>query len=151
MLVGLSGYLAGYNGSFEFKSGEAYPEELNYVFMRVFNAVFGILCVPLIFYTARTLKFSNPAVYLVTLMVLCGMLPQWNAVDIRKLIRNNQQIYFIGFDVVVLYRYHNVLSRQLSQLSQRRILPFVVDLARNNGGVNRMCMQVDLCKVTTDG
>jgi dolichyl-phosphate-mannose-protein mannosyltransferase len=72
MLVGLSGYLAGYNGSFEFKSGEKYPEELNYVFMRIFNAVFGVLCVPLVFYTARTLRFSNPAVYLVTLMVLCG-------------------------------------------------------------------------------
>jgi len=75
MLVGLSGYLAGYNGSFEFKSGETYPEEVNYVFMRVFNAVFGILCVPLMFYTARTLKFSNLAVYLVTLMVLCGTTP----------------------------------------------------------------------------
>ena len=75
MLVGLSGYLAGYNGSFEFKSGEKYPEELNYVFMRVFNAGFGILCVPLMFYTARTLKFSNLAVYLVTLMVLCGTPP----------------------------------------------------------------------------
>jgi len=72
MLVGLSGYLAGYNGSFEFKSGEVYPVELNYAFMRIFNAVFGILCVPLVFYTARTLKYSNPAVYLVTLMVLCG-------------------------------------------------------------------------------
>ena len=76
MLVGLSGYLAGYNGSFEFKSGEQYPPELNYVFMRVFNAIFGILCVPLVFYTARTLKYSNQAVYLVTLMVLCGMSPK---------------------------------------------------------------------------
>src|SRR5271169_4386458 len=73
MLVGLSGYLAGYNGSFEFKSGEVYPEELNYVFMRVFNAVFGVLCVPLVFYTARAFKYSNQAVYLVTLMVLCGI------------------------------------------------------------------------------
>jgi len=72
MLVGLSGYLAGYNGSFEFKSGETYPPELNYVFMRVFNAVFGILCVPLIFYTARGLGYSKQAVYLVALMVLCG-------------------------------------------------------------------------------
>ena len=74
MLVGLSGYLAGYNGSFEFKSGEVYPEEVNYVFMRIFNAVFGVLCVPLVFYTARSLNYSKPAVYLVTLMVLCGIL-----------------------------------------------------------------------------
>jgi dolichyl-phosphate-mannose-protein mannosyltransferase len=73
MLVGLSGYLAGYNGSFEFKSGEQYPPEVNYVFMRIFNAVFGVLCVPLVFYTAKTLQYSTQAVYLVTLMVLCGM------------------------------------------------------------------------------
>lgn len=72
MLVGLSGYLAGYNGSFEFKSGEHYPPELNYTFMRVFNAAFGALCIPLAYFTAKQLRFSKPAVWLVTLMVLCG-------------------------------------------------------------------------------
>ncbi|KAK7980645.1 hypothetical protein PG989_013102 [Apiospora arundinis] len=57
ILVGLSGVLAGYNGTFEFKSGETYPEELNYTFMRAFNAFSG--------------EFCRPAVWLVTLMVLC--------------------------------------------------------------------------------
>lgn len=70
MLVGLSGYLAGYNGSFEFKSGETYPAELNYTFMRVFNATFGALCVPLAYYTAKELNFRRPTVWLVTMMVL---------------------------------------------------------------------------------
>lgn len=70
MLVGLSGYMAGYNGSFEFKSGETYPEELNYTFMRVFNAAFGALLVPLAYYTARTLNFQRPTVWLITMMVL---------------------------------------------------------------------------------
>ncbi|KAJ5105146.1 hypothetical protein NUU61_002493 [Penicillium alfredii] len=71
MLVGLSGYLAGYNGSFEFKSGEKYPEEVNYAFMRVFNAAFGVVCVPLAYYTARELNFRRSTVWLVSLMVLC--------------------------------------------------------------------------------
>jgi dolichyl-phosphate-mannose-protein mannosyltransferase len=71
ILVGVSGVLAGYNGSFEFKSGETYPEELDYTFMRAFNAFWGILCVPLAYYTARELNLRRPAVWLVTLMVLC--------------------------------------------------------------------------------
>ncbi|KAI0143244.1 dolichyl-phosphate-mannose-protein mannosyltransferase [Pestalotiopsis sp. NC0098] len=71
ILVGVSGVLAGYNGSFEFKSGETYPEELNYTFMRAFNAFWGILCIPLAYYTARELNLKRPAVWLVTLMVLC--------------------------------------------------------------------------------
>ncbi|PHH69025.1 hypothetical protein CDD80_7062 [Ophiocordyceps camponoti-rufipedis] len=71
MLVGLSGVLAGYNGSFEFKSGEKYPEDVNFAFMRAFNAFFGIVCVPLAYYTARELHLRRPAVWLVALMVLC--------------------------------------------------------------------------------
>ncbi|KAJ5231964.1 hypothetical protein N7468_004920 [Penicillium chermesinum] len=71
MLVGLSGYLAGYNGSFEFKSGEKYPEDVDYTFMRAFNAMFGVVCIPLAYYTARELNFRRAAVWLVTLMVLC--------------------------------------------------------------------------------
>ena len=71
MLVGLSGYLAGYNGSFEFKSGEVYPEEVNYTFMRIFNALFGAVTIPLAYFTARDLNFSRATVWLVTLMVLC--------------------------------------------------------------------------------
>ena len=71
MLVGLSGYLAGYNGSFEFKSGDTYPAEVDYTFMRVFNALFGVVTVPMADRIARDLGFSRPAVWLCTLMVLC--------------------------------------------------------------------------------
>ncbi|PSR80271.1 family 39 glycosyltransferase [Coniella lustricola] len=71
LLVGLSGYLAGYNGSFEFKSGEKYPEDVNYTFMRQFNAIFGAVCVPMAYWTAKELNLRRPAVWFVTLMVLC--------------------------------------------------------------------------------
>ncbi|KEZ43084.1 Dolichyl-phosphate-mannose--protein mannosyltransferase 2 [Scedosporium apiospermum] len=71
MLIGLSGVLAGYNGSFEFKSGEKYPEDVNYAFMRAFNALFGIVCIPMAYYTARELHFKRATVWLITLMVLC--------------------------------------------------------------------------------
>lgn len=71
MLVGLSGYMAGYNGSFEFKSGEKYPDWVDYTFMRQFNAFFGAVIVPIAYLTAKELNFKRPAVWLVTLMVLC--------------------------------------------------------------------------------
>lgn len=31
MLVGLAGLISGYRGQFEFKSGEKYPDDVNYV------------------------------------------------------------------------------------------------------------------------
>jgi dolichyl-phosphate-mannose-protein mannosyltransferase len=70
MLVGLSGYMAGYNGSFEFKSGDTYPPEVDYTFMRLFNSAFGALCVPLAYFTAKELNFRRNTVWLVTMMVL---------------------------------------------------------------------------------
>ncbi|KAK3985811.1 family 39 putative glycosyltransferase [Cladorrhinum sp. PSN332] len=71
LLVGLSGYLAGYNGSFEFKSGETYPADVDYTFMRQFNAFWGAVCVPMAYWTAKELKLRRATVWLVTLMVLC--------------------------------------------------------------------------------
>jgi dolichyl-phosphate-mannose-protein mannosyltransferase len=72
MLVGLVGLLSGYNGHFEFKSGETYPAEVPYVAMRVMLAVFGVAMVPLGWYTAVELGMSWRACHLVALMVLCG-------------------------------------------------------------------------------
>ena len=39
--------------------------------MRAFNAFWGILCVPLAYFTAKELNLRRPAVWFVTLMVLC--------------------------------------------------------------------------------
>lgn len=72
MLVGLVGLLAGYDGQFDFKSGEAYPEGLPYTSMRVMLATFGVALVPLGWYTAVELGMSTRACHLVALMCLCG-------------------------------------------------------------------------------
>ncbi|CCC70650.1 hypothetical protein NCAS_0F01660 [Naumovozyma castellii] len=70
MLVGLSGYLAGYNGSFDFSSGAEYPDYVDYVKMRIFNAAFSAMCVPVAYFTAKAIGFSIPTVWLFTITVL---------------------------------------------------------------------------------
>ncbi|ODV62939.1 dolichyl-phosphate-mannose-protein mannosyltransferase PMT2 [Ascoidea rubescens DSM 1968] len=70
MLVGLSGYLAGYNGSWDFPSGNEYPEYIDYVKMRIFQAVFSSLCVPFAYFTCKSIGFSVYSTWLFTLMVL---------------------------------------------------------------------------------
>lgn len=39
--------------------------------MRQFNAFWGAMCVPMAYWTAKELNLKKPAVWLVTLMVLC--------------------------------------------------------------------------------
>lgn len=84
MLVGLAGLLAGYDGNFEFKSGEVYPNEVPYVAMRVMLATFGVAMVPLGWYTAVELGMSLWACHLTALMVLCGMLALGFFVSLAK-------------------------------------------------------------------
>ncbi|KAH0537031.1 hypothetical protein FGG08_006129 [Glutinoglossum americanum] len=108
MLVGLSGYLAGYNGSFEFKSGETYPPDVNYTFMRVFNASFGALCIPLAYYTARELNFRRPTVWLVTLMVLF----ENSYATISRFILLDSMLLFFTFTTVLCWARFHRLQKQ---------------------------------------
>ncbi|KAI7868703.1 Dolichyl-phosphate-mannose-protein mannosyltransferase-domain-containing protein [Spinellus fusiger] len=70
MLVGFSGWLAGYDGSFAFESGNTYPDTVNYTVMRLFNAVWGALMVPLAYSTAEALGMSFKACILAATMIL---------------------------------------------------------------------------------
>ena len=72
MLVGFAGLLSGYDGTFDFKSGGEYPDNVPYVAMRVMLATFGVAMVPLAWYTAVELGMSWMACHLVALMVLFG-------------------------------------------------------------------------------
>lgn len=111
MLVGLSGYMAGYNGSFEFKSGETYPEELNYTFMRLFNSTFGALCVPVAYYTARELNFRRPAVWLVTLMVLF----ENSYATISRFILLDSMLLFFTFTTTLCWaRFHSLRKQSFT-------------------------------------
>ncbi|KAJ8061805.1 hypothetical protein OCU04_009598 [Sclerotinia nivalis] len=108
MLVGLSGYLAGYNGTFEFKSGEQYPEEINYTFMRAFNAFFGAVTIPLAYFTARELNFKRPAVWFVTLMVLC----ENSYTTISRFILLDSMLLCFTFTTVLCWaRFHNLQNQ----------------------------------------
>ncbi|KAI9312190.1 Dolichyl-phosphate-mannose-protein mannosyltransferase-domain-containing protein [Dichotomocladium elegans] len=71
MLNGLAGWLSGYDGSFEFKSGSTYPEDMNFWGMRLFNAVWGALMIPVAYATARQFDMSMWASTLAATMVLC--------------------------------------------------------------------------------
>ena len=111
MLVGLSGYLAGYNGSFEFKSGERYPDDVNYTFMRIFNALFGAACIPLAYFTARELNFKRPAVWLVTLMVLC----ENSYATISRFILLDSMLLCFTFTTVLCWaRFHRLQKESFS-------------------------------------
>lgn len=69
MLIGLSEWIAGFDGDFEFKSGTKYPENLDYKTMRYFNALFSAACVPVTYFAAKTLDLSLITVYFIALMV----------------------------------------------------------------------------------
>lgn len=104
MIVGLSGYLAGYNGSFSFDSGAEYPEDLDYTTMRMFNALFNAFCVPLVYFTAKQFKLSLPAVWLATLMLLL----EHSYVTLGKFILlDSMLVFFTILSVFCLSAFHN--------------------------------------------
>ncbi|KAJ2826766.1 Protein O-mannosyltransferase 2, partial [Coemansia erecta] len=70
MLVGLSEYLSGHNGSFTYALGSKYPEHVNYVFQRSFMAVIGSLIVPFAYRTCRFLGFGRPMATMAAAFVL---------------------------------------------------------------------------------
>lgn len=70
MLVGLSEYISGHNGSFAYSSGAKYPEHINYTFQRTFLALFGVMIVPFAYRTCRCLRFSRSGAFLAASFVL---------------------------------------------------------------------------------
>ena len=72
MLIGLSGKLTGYNGSFAFnKPGDKYLDH-NYLGMRIFCAILGMLIIPFSFITIWELTHSLSASFLSALLITFG-------------------------------------------------------------------------------
>ncbi|CAG8492324.1 10528_t:CDS:10 [Paraglomus occultum] len=111
MLVGLAGILAGYDGRFSFNSGEAYPDSVNYGFMRLFCASFGAWMVPLTYYTAKELAFSMQATVLVTLMVLLDT--AYLCIS-RFILLDSMLLFFTLTSVFCLTKFHNQRNESFS-------------------------------------
>lgn len=88
--------------------------------MRVMLATFGVLMVPLAWYTSKELKFSNMACHLTTIMVLCGALPAAFVnvgldfdVSGRFGLAYHLQIHPSRFDALVLHGPDSILPHQV--------------------------------------
>lgn len=105
MLVGLSGYIAGYNGSWDFPSGEKFPDYLDYTKMRVFNATFSALCVPMAYFTCKEIGFNNLTTWLFTLMVCL----ESSYVTLGRFILLDSMLLFFTVSTVFCFtRFHNL-------------------------------------------
>ncbi|QLQ81149.1 hypothetical protein HG537_0E05040 [Torulaspora globosa] len=69
MLIALTEWLAGFDGNFGFDSNTAYPDNVNYKRIRQYNAIFGALCTPVAYYTAKNMGLRMLTVFLIALMV----------------------------------------------------------------------------------
>lgn len=103
MLCGLSGYIAGYNGSFGFESGSTYPEYVNFSVMRQFNAMFSILTVPVAYFSAKALHLSLPYVWLATTMVTLEIS---FATLARFILLDSMLIFFTTLTFLGLVKFH---------------------------------------------
>ncbi len=170
MLVGFAGLLAGYDGTFGFESGAAYPDTVPYVAMRVMMASFGVAMVPLGWYTAVELGMSPMACHLVALMVLCGECdltlcicvycrPNTSAEDVawltisRFILLDSMLLFFTFTTVFFLTKFHNQQYQYVyAFLSARRnhdslvnpqpLLLRLVVMARHDWLVHWMRLQV---------
>lgn len=102
LLVGLSGFLADYNGGFDFESSEPFPDNCNYVLMRCFNCGFGILCTPIAYKTAVALGYSQLTVWFISLLVIFEMI----SLTLSKFILLDSMLLF--FTVLCFYCLVNI-------------------------------------------
>lgn len=105
MMVGLSGWLANYNGSWDFPSGEIYPDYIDYTKMRIFQAVFSTLCTPLAYFTAKEAGLSIASTWLYTIMVAFEL----SYVTLGKFILlDSPLLFFTATTLYTMTKFNNV-------------------------------------------
>ncbi|KAJ2774675.1 Protein O-mannosyltransferase 2 [Coemansia nantahalensis] len=119
MLVGLSELLGGHNGTFRFKGGETYPAYVNYTFMRVFNAWFGIALTPLAYLTCRQLRM--PAAY-AAMAALFVTLDNAICVMSRFILLDAPLLAFTALALAMLARFHRARGQPFGGEWWRRLL-----------------------------
>lgn len=122
MLVGFSGYLAGYNGSWDFPSGEQYPEYIDYVKMRLFNATFGALLTPFAYFTAKEIGYPRRVCWLFGLMVC---LESTYTTLARFILLDSMLLFFTGAAFYCMCRFHNH-NRYESQCFTRKWWKWII-------------------------
>ncbi|KAJ3220287.1 Protein O-mannosyltransferase 2 [Dinochytrium kinnereticum] len=104
ILLGFSGVLAGYNGSFPFESGAKYPEHLNYGVMRIFAATFGAGMVPAAYFTGLQLQMSKASSILLASMVLMDTATLTIS---RFILLDSMLLFFTSLSVMCLVTFRN--------------------------------------------
>ncbi|UZJ57459.1 hypothetical protein CBS101457_006779 [Exobasidium rhododendri] len=113
MLVGLAGLLSGYGGQFEFKSGETYPKDVNYVGMRIMLAMFGVAMVPIAYSTSGGLGWNWRARHFLTLMVLFDN--AWLVIS-RFILLDSMLLFFTFTTVHGLVMFHQYQRESFSEM-----------------------------------
>ncbi|ORZ24145.1 Dolichyl-phosphate-mannose-protein mannosyltransferase-domain-containing protein [Absidia repens] len=111
LLVAASGWLANFDGGFKFDSGKEYPEGMDYRTMRIFNATWGALVVPLAYLTARQAHMSRLGCILAAMMVLFDT--AYLTIS-RFILLDSMLLFFTALTCFALFGFHNQQSRPFS-------------------------------------
>lgn len=104
MMVGLASVLSGFDGTYDFSSGQVYPKHVPYVSIRILLALPGVALVPIAWATALELGLSEYTRHVVTIMVLSDLA----YITISRFILLDSILLFFTFTTVYcLACFHN--------------------------------------------
>lgn len=113
MLIALTEWLAGFDGSFGFDSNHSYPDNVNYKRIRQYNAIFGALCTPVVYYTAKNMGLGPLTVFLVALMVT---LEHSFIVLSKFILLDSMLLFFTAVAFYCMVKLYNVRDRPFTRL-----------------------------------